>query len=298
MYVLDTDPDLTETAEAPARSRRRPARSTVQVSVAAAIIVVFVLIAALAPWLAPYDPLATNASDKYLPPGSPGHWLGTDEQGRDLLSRLMWGGRTSLLMAITSVAFSTVVGGLLALLAGFSGDRTSGLIMRIVDVMFAFPVIIVAVALAAVLSTGPQVVVLAISFAVIPYVARVVFTEVKRQRGQEYIEAAVSLGTGRWELLFREVLPNVAPSILVYATGLVGGMVVFSSSLSAIGIGVQAPTPDWGQMIAAGAKVIISGNVYVALFPGLMVLIISLAFNWLGDGLRDVLDPRNRSSRS
>ncbi|KLL94222.1 ABC transporter permease, partial [Rhodococcus sp. IITR03] len=187
-----------------------------------------------------------------------------------------------------------VLGSSAALAAGFAGPRLSGLIMRVVDVLFAFPVILVAIALAALLSPGAGVVVFAIGFAVIPYITRVVFAEVKQQRGREYVEAAVSLGAGRWSLTVREVLPNVVGPIVVYATSLVGAMVVFSASLSAVGIGVQPPASDWGQMIASGAKVVISGHLYVALIPGLTVLLVALAFNWIGDGLNDVFDPRSR----
>jgi peptide/nickel transport system permease protein len=280
------------------RGRRSARRVNAQVAVALAVIAVLVLVALLAPLLAPYDPENGDASLKYLPFGAAGHPFGTDEQGRDILSRLIWGGRTSLLVSILAVAASTFAGSVLALVAGFSSDRVSGLIMRTVDVMFAFPVIIAALAFAIILGPGIGVVVLAIAFLATPYVTRVIFAEVKRHRGREYVEAAVSLGAGFWSILFREVLPNVAGQIVVYASGLVGGMVVFSSSLSALGIGVQPPAADWGRMISEGAKVIISGNVVPALLPGLAVLVVALAFNWLGDGLNDLFDPHKRRSRS
>lgn len=269
-------------------------RHRAQLLAGVVVITVVAVCSLLAPLLAPYDPILTDPTAKFLPPASPGHLLGTDELGRDLLSRLLWGGRTSLLLAVAAVAAATVLGSSAALAAGFAGPRLSGLIMRVVDVLFAFPVILVAIALAALLSPGAGVVVFAIGFAVIPYITRVVFAEVKQQRGREYVEAAVSLGAGRWSLTVREVLPNVVGPIVVYATSLVGAMVVFSASLSAVGIGVQPPASDWGQMIASGAKVVISGHLYVALIPGLTVLLVALAFNWLGDGLNDVFDPRSR----
>lgn len=274
--------------------RRRPGAQLV----AAAVLIGFVVLASLlAPVLAPYDPLATDPSAKFLPPGSDGHLLGTDDLGRDLLSRLLWGGRTSLLLAVGAVAVATVIGSVAALLAGFAGPKASGVVMRIVDMLFAFPVILVAVALAAVLTPGPTVVVVAIVFSVVPYLTRVVFTEVKQHTQREYVAAATALGATRWSLMVREVLPNVAGSILVYATGLVAAMVVFSASLSAVGIGVQPPTPDWGQMIASGAKVVLSGHMYVAVIPGLTVMLVALAFNWLGDGLHDLSSPRLRETR-
>ncbi|WP_024805322.1 ABC transporter permease [Nocardia sp. BMG51109] len=280
----------TLTLRAPRRAGRR--RYSAQLLAGAVLIGSAVVVSLLAPVLAPYDPLATDPGAKFLSPGSAGHPLGTDELGRDLLSRLLWGGRTSLLLSAAAVATATVLGSIAALFAGFSGPRVSGVVMRIVDMVFAFPVILVAVALAAVLSPGPAVVVVAIVFAVVPYVTRVVFTEVKQHTGREYVEAAVALGATRATLMVREVLPNVAGAIVVYATGLVATMIVFSASLSAVGIGVQPPTPDWGQMIASGAKVVLSGHMYVAVIPGLTVMVVALACNWLGDGLHDLSSPR------
>lgn len=279
------------------RRRRSSRRVHGQLALAIAILAAVILVTVLAPWIAPHDPLAADGALKYLPVGSPGHLLGTDEQGRDLLSRLLYGGRTSLLIAIAAVIASTVLGSILALVAGFSNDNVAGVIMRSIDILFAFPVIIAAVAMAAILGPGTGVVIAAIVFSATPYVARIVFAEVKLQRGRDYVEAAVSLGAGFWSVLFREVLPNVAAPIFIYASGLVGIMIVFSSSLSALGIGVQPPEPDWGRMISEGAKVIISGNIVPALLPGLVVLVVALAFNWLGDGLRDVLDPHRRRTR-
>ncbi|GGM33600.1 ABC transporter permease [Microbacterium saperdae] len=281
-----------------ARRRRSSRRIHGQLALAVALLVLIVGATLLAPWIAPHDPLAADGALKYLPVGSPDHLLGTDEQGRDILSRLLYGGQTSLLIAIAAVAASTVLGSVLALIAGFSNDNIAGVIMRTIDILFAFPVIIAAVALAAILGPGTTVVIAAIVFSATPYVARIVFAEVKLQRGKDYVEAALSLGAGFWSVLFREVLPNVAAPIFIYASGLVGIMIVFSSSLSALGIGVQPPTPDWGRMISEGAKVIISGNIVPALLPGLVVLLVALAFNWLGDGLRDVLDPHRRRIRS
>lgn len=280
-----------------ARIRAGSRYGSAQFIAAAVLIGAVVLVSLLAPVLAPYDPLATDPSAKFLPPGSAGHLLGTDDLGRDLLSRLLWGGRTSLLLSVLAVAAATVTGSAAGLLAGFSGPKVSGVVMRIVDMLFAFPVILVAVALAAVLSPGAVVVVVAIVFTVVPYVTRVVFTEVKQQVRREYVEAATALGATRWALMVHEVLPNVRGAIIVYGTGMVATMVVFAASLSAVGIGVQPPTPDWGQMIASGAKVVLSGHMYLAVIPGLAVVVVALAFNWLGDALHDLSNPRTRGSR-
>ncbi|WP_280419855.1 ABC transporter permease [Nocardia carnea] len=279
------------------RQQVRGQHHSAQFVAAVVLIGAVVLVSLLAPVLAPYDPLATDPSAKFLPPGSAGHLLGTDDLGRDLLSRLLWGGRTSLLLAVLAVAAATAAGSGAGLLAGFAGPKVSGAVMRVVDMLFAFPVILVAVALAAVLSPGPVVVVAAIVFTVVPYVTRVVFTEVKQQVRREYVEAATALGATRWELMVREVLPNVRGAIVVYGTGMVATMVVFSASLSAVGIGVQPPTPDWGQMIASGAKVVLSGHMHVAVIPGLAVVVVALAFNWLGDALHDLSNPRTRGNR-
>lgn len=285
---------LLKRTSAPRRRSRR--RANAQVTLALVIIASFVLLSAFAPVLAPYDPDLADGGIKYLGIGERGHLLGTDDQGRDILSRLIWGGRTSLIIAALASFTATVLGSALALVAGFSNDKVAGLIMRTIDIMFAFPVIIIALVLAVIFSPGTPVVILSIVFAAIPYVTRVVFAEVKLQRGREYVESAESLGAGFFAILLREMLPNVIGQIVVYGTGLVGGMIVFSSSLSALGIGVQPPTADWGRMISEGAKVIISGDVHVALLPGLVVLLVALAFNWLGDGLRDVLDPHKRKA--
>ncbi|MFI1465282.1 ABC transporter permease [Nocardia carnea] len=279
------------------RREIRGRRYSAQFVAAVVLIGAVVVVSLLAPVLAPYDPLVTDPSAKFLPPGSAGHLLGTDDLGRDLLSRLLWGGRTSLLLAVLAVAAATVAGSGAGLLAGFAGPKVSGAVMRVVDMLFAFPVILVAVALAAVLRPGPVVVVAAIAFTVVPYVTRVVFTEVKQQVQREYVEAATALGATRWELMVREVLPNVRGAIVVYGTGMVATMVVFSASLSAVGIGVQPPTPDWGQMIASGAKVVLSGHMHVAVIPGLAVVVVALAFNWLGDALHDLSNPRTRGNR-
>ncbi|AWT26961.1 Glutathione transport system permease protein GsiD [Corynebacterium provencense] len=273
---------------------RRIPRVGLQLTVSLTLITVIVAAAILAPWVAPYGPLDGDPSSKYLPIGADGHLLGTDELGRDLLSRVIYGARTSLLLSVASVAGATVVGTVVGLLAAFTGPRISAVIMRATDVAFAFPVILVAIALAALLGTGKSVVVIAVVIAVTPYVTRIVFSEAKTQRELEYVEAARSLGARRADIIFREVFPNISASVVVYATGLVGTMIVFSASLSAVGIGVQPPEADWGQMIASGAKVVISGNMHVAVVPGLAVLVTSLAFTWLGDALNDRFHTRTR----
>lgn len=288
---MTADAGVHQTVTPIQRNRHRAfpgvSRHSLQMSISLTVITIVILVSLFAPLLAPYSPYEGDAAQKFLPMGAEGHLLGTDELGRDLLSRLLHGGRTSLLLAVVSVVIATVIGTVGALLAAFSGPQLQGLIMRSVDVAFAFPVILVAITLAAVVGGGWPVIIFSIVFAVVPYVVRVMFAEVKRQHQKDYIEAAVSLGASRLSLIFHEVLPNIFGAVVIYATGLVGAMIVFASSLSAVGIGVQPPEADWGQMIASGARVVISGHLHVAMVPGIAVLIVALSFNWLGDAIHD-----------
>lgn len=274
--------------------RGNPGSSGIQLTISSVVIAAIALAAIFAPWVVPYGPLDGDPSQKYLPVGAEGHLLGTDELGRDLLSRVVFGARTSLFVSLASVAGATVIGTFLGLVAAFSSHRLSAFVMRVTDIAFAFPVILVAIALASILGSGKSVVIIAVVVSVTPYVTRIVFSEAKAQRELEYVEAARSLGAGRADIVFHEVLPNISAPVLVYATSLVGTMIVFSASLSAVGIGVQPPEPDWGQMIASGAKVVISGHMHVAVIPGLAVLVTSLAFTWLGDALNDRFHTRTR----
>ncbi|MBA4025148.1 MAG: ABC transporter permease [Gordonia sp.] len=255
------------------------------------IIGAVVVVSIAAPWISPYDPTAPDAANRYLEPLSSGHFFGTDEQGRDILSRMLWGGRATLLPTFLATTAAALLGSIAGLLAGLSDAWPSAFFMRVVDVLFAFPVVIIALALAEILGMGVWVIVFSIVFAATPYVTRVVYAETKRQRHQDYVVAARSLGSTWSSVAFREILPNVLPTIIVYWTSLIGVLIVFASSLSALGIGVQPPTPDWGRMVAEGSKVLISGSPAVAIIPGIAILLIGLAFNWVGDGLRDILDP-------
>ncbi len=255
------------------------------------IIAVAVLVSALAPSLAPHDPNLGDGAIRLVAPGSPGHLLGTDDQGRDLLSRVIYGGRSALFISVVAVAVAMAIGTALGLVAGFAGRRTSGLLMRAIDLMFAFPVILVALSLAATVSPGPWVLIGTIVFGGVPYITRIVYAETGIERDKDYVEAARSLGASELTILRTEVLPNIGSSIIIYGTSLVGVYIVLTASLSALGLGIQPPDADWGRMIFEGAKVLVSGSPAVASFPAAAVLLVALAFNWLGDGLRDVLNP-------
>jgi peptide/nickel transport system permease protein len=257
----------------------------------ATVIGLVVLVSLLAPLLAPHDPNQGNALQVLADVGAPGHPLGTDDQGRDVLSRLIYGGRAAIVVSVVSVLVALLIGTTLGLLGAFAGRRASGLLMRVIDLMFAFPVILVALSLAAILQPGPWVLIGTVVFGATPYVTRIVFAEAKIEREKEYVEAARSLGASRREILFGEVLPNLVSSVVIYGTGLIGVNVVFTASLSALGLGVQPPDADWGRMISEGAKVLVTGSPGVATFPAAAIVLVSLGFNWLGDGLRDVLNP-------
>ncbi|MGO2658382.1 ABC transporter permease [Mycetocola reblochoni] len=255
------------------------------------IVLVAVLVSLAAPWLAPYDPTTGVGGDKLLPIGSDGHLLGTDDIGRDVLSRLIWGGRTSLLVGFLPVVIATVLATVLGLVAGYAPELVSGILMRVVDILFAFPTVLFAIAFAALYGPGLWPVVLTIILAAVPYLTRVIYSEVKAERGKEYVEASRALGASGAAVLFREILPNVSAPIIVYATTWAGGMIVFAASLSAVGIGVQPPTADWGRMVADGAKLFALGAPQLSLLPGLIITLVATALNWVGDGLRDALDP-------
>ncbi|KAB2698769.1 ABC transporter permease [Ochrobactrum sp. Kaboul] len=245
-----------------------------------------------APWIAPYDPNVADAALRLAPVGTPDHILGVDAQGRDILSRVIWGGRSSLLVSVLPVAAAVLLSIALGLAAGYKGGKLAAFIMRVIDLAFAFPMVLLAIGLATAFGPGLWTVGLTIIFSATPYLTRVVYAEVRAERDKEYVEAAQALGASQSEIVFREILPNVATSVLVYGTTMVGGMIVFSAGLSFLGLGAQPPTADWGRMVSEGSKVLILGSAHVATVPALVIVAVALAFNWLGDGLRDLLDPR------
>jgi ABC-type dipeptide/oligopeptide/nickel transport system permease subunit len=256
------------------------------------ILLVFAVSAA-APWLAPYDPNAADPVLRLGGIGTPGHLLGLDAQGRDMLSRLIWGGRTSLVVVIPAVLGACVLSLLLGLSAGYSRGRASAIVMRFIDILFAFPMILFAINLATTFGPGIFTVTATVLFCALPYVTRVVYAEVRAERDKEYVEAARALGASSFEIVSQEILPNVLTSVVVYGTTLIGGMIVFLAGLSFLGLGVQPPAADWGRMVGEGARVMLLGGGHVATLPALVIVAFALAFNWFGDGLRDVLDPRD-----
>lgn len=256
-----------------------------------------ILLAILAPWISPYGPNAADMTvGRLAPPFTAGHFFGTDGQARDILSRLIWGGRTSLPMAAVPVLLSSVLGMWIGLVAGWSSGILSAVIMRSLDVIFAFPGVLLAIAISAIFGSGMLIASLSMAIVLLPYVSRIVYVDTVRIRGSIFIEAARVCGMGTLSILFREVIPNIVSPVIVYGTTALGGMVVFGAGLSFLGIGVQPPTADWGIMASDGRNVMLSAA-WVGLIPGATIVVVAVALNFVGDGLRDALDPRLRSTR-
>ncbi len=267
----------------------------------AAVVLAFIAMALAAPHLAPHDPNARfyngiSAQGAPLPPGTNGFLLGTDTNARDLLSRLIWGARVSLLIGITANAVAVFIGVTLGAVAGYYGGLVGTLIMRFTDVMLAFPVLLLGVALVAILAPGIPVIIAVIGLVSWTSMARIVNGQVVSLRERDFVEAARAAGVGGGRILWRHILPHLVSPIIVYSSLGVATAVLFEASLSYLGIGVQPPNPSWGRMVAEGANQGASGFAYpwLLLFPGAAVFFTVLAFNLLGDGLRDALDPTTR----
>jgi len=259
-----------------------------------AVIAALVVVAALAPWLAPHPPDVQNLPGRLAPPGTPGHPLGTDELGRDILSRLLYGARISLVIGIIVVAVAVGIGVPAGALAGYH-PRYDGVIMRTVDLMLSFPGILLALVIIAVLGPGLGNAMLAVGIFSVPVFVRITRASILSVRELEYVQAARAAGARDGRILVRHMLPNCVAPLLVQATFRIATSILTAASLSFIGLGAQPPTPEWGAMLATGRV-----NLYIAphvtLYPGLAIFITVLAFNLLGDGLRDVLDPRLRAA--
>ncbi|MDH4414583.1 MAG: ABC transporter permease [Rhizobium sp.] len=254
-----------------------------------ALIILIVLSAIFAPWLAPFDPNKSSMANRLKPLFYKNYILGTDEQGRDILSRIIYGGRTSLLMGIVPVVFATIIGGLFGVVAGYAGGKVNTLIMRGMDVFFAFPSVLLAIAIAGSLGSGifNQMIVLII--VLIPPLCRVAETATSQVRTMDFIDAARASGAKTPSILFKHVLVNVMSPVLVYASTLVSASILLASGLSFLGLGVAPPTPDWGLMLSTLRQSIYVQPVVCAI-PGVAILITSIAFNLVSDGLRQAMD--------
>jgi ABC-type dipeptide/oligopeptide/nickel transport system permease subunit len=272
-----------------------PARSRMAAVGPAGLLLLFILLAVGAPLLAPSDPTRQSLLARLRPPGTSGggvtHWLGTDELGRDLLSRVLYGARVSLLVAFLSVCVSGSVGTLLGMVAGFRRGATESLIMRAVDMVLSIPPILLAIITVAVLGPGLQNLILVLGFTRWPRYTRVAYAQTLRVATLPFITASRLGGARSGRLLFRHVLPNILAALVVVATLEFGLMVLFEAGLSFLGLGIQPPTPSWGAILAVGRNYIASAW-WIATLPGLCLFLLVLAVNLLGDQLRDRLDPR------
>lgn len=253
-----------------------------------------VLAALLAPVLSPYDPDAGDGASILSPPFSAGHILGADEQGRDILSRILFGARLAFPEAVIPVVCAAIAGMSLGLIGGFFRGVAGEVVMRSLDVLFAIPMVLLAIAIATTLGSGLPTVILSMAVVITPYIARVVATTTAQLRSAAFIDAARCAGFSEWRILRREVLPHVIPAVVVYGTTNMGAMVVFAAGFGFLGLGAPPPTPDWGAMISGGMKSLASAP-WVSTVPGVAIVIVSLAFNYVGDGLRVALDPRLRN---
>jgi peptide/nickel transport system permease protein len=259
----------------------------------AGLLLFAIMVSLLAPVFAPQDPTQTNLAQRLAPPGTPGYLLGTDELGRDLLSRLIWGGRVSLLVGFSAVIVAMGFGVLIGLVAGYFGGWVDSVIMRLIDVLMAFPAILLAIAIVASLGPGLRNAMLAISIVGIPYYARIIRGSVLSLREQEFIHAARIIGVSDFQILMRHVLPNCISPLIVAATLDVGWMIMAAAGLSFLGLGAQPPTAEWGVMLSDGRQFIRVAP-HLSILPGAAIFLVVLALNFLGDGLRDALDPRLR----
>jgi peptide/nickel transport system permease protein len=257
-----------------------------------AVVLMFVALALFAPWLAPQDPIATSWGAIRKAP-SVEHWFGTDEIGRDVFARVVWGTRASLLAGVVSVSISLLLGVPIGLAAGFLGGWVDSVISRVTDAFLACPFLILAIALAAFLGPSLTNAMIAIGVSATPIFVRLTRAQVLNIKVEDYIEAARAVGNPPWRIALRHVLPNVSAPLIVQATLAIAAAVIAEASLSFLGLGQQPPAPSWGSMLNT-AKNFIDNAPWMAIWPGLAIFLLVLSFNLLGDGLRDALDPRQR----
>jgi peptide/nickel transport system permease protein len=274
-----------------ARALRKLVRRPIVVA-AATVVAGFVLVALAAPQLAPFDPVAPNLLSMRKPPSAV-HRLGTDEVGRDVLSRLIWGARASLLAGVIPVTLAVALSVPLGLLSGYAGGWLDSVIMRVTDAMLSIPFLIVAIALAAFLGPSLRNAMLAIGIAALPTFLRLARGTVLAIKTEDYVEAARALGCSRPRVAGRHILPNMLAPLLVQSSITVAAAIIAEASLSFLGLGQQPPAPSWGSMLNAAQRYL-SQAPWMALYPGLAIFCIVMAVNVLGDGLRDALDPRQQ----
>ena len=291
--VLSANP-VTDTDELDSPARRARRRLFKRKAAVAGLVVMtlFIGLALLAPLIVPYDPVATSWSLVRKPPTAQ-HWFGTDELGRDILSRTIYGARASLLAGLISVAIALGIGVPLGLLAGYRGGFADALISRITDAMLACPFLILAIALAAFLGPSLGNAMIAIGISATPVFIRLTRGQVLSVKAEDYVEAARALGNPGWRIAFSHILPNILPALLVQATLSIAAAIIAEAALSFLGLGQQPPAPSWGSMLNAAQRFLTQAP-WMAIWPGLAIFLVVVSLNLLGDGLRDALDPRQR----
>ncbi len=254
------------------------------------LILILILVALLAPYIMPYDYTLMDMKNIYAKP-SLAHPFGCDELGRDIFSRLIFGSKASLSMGILATMLSTVIGVVIGSVVGYFGGKIDNIIMRFLDILQAIPGMLLAIAISAALGTGFVNTILALSIGGIPMTVRLLRGSILTVRNQEYIEAAEKINCSKFRIITAHILPNSLAPLIVSVTMGIGNTILAAASLSYIGLGVQPPTPEWGAMLTAG-KAVITRYPHLCIFPGLCIMVVVLAFNMLGDGLRDALDPK------
>ena len=257
------------------------------------IVIIMILMAALANFIAPFDPIVNDFANMLTAPGAE-FWLGTDEFGRDILSRLIYGSRTALFVGFTCAFVGAFAGLVLGVASAYFGGRFDLIFQRVMDVFMAFPLIILALAVVSILGTGVQNVIIAITIPFIPHCARVVRSSALAIREIPYVDAARALGYTHARIILRHMVPNVMAPFLIMITAFVGQAILLEASLSYLGLGIQEPTPAWGLMLAGGAEEYAESAPWIAIFPGVAISLAVFGFNLFGDALRDVLDPKLR----
>ena len=263
--------------------------------VGGAIVIAWLIIAIFAPFLAPYDPIKVNVTDSLIPPGG-AHWLGTDDLGRDVLSRVMWGSRVSLSVGVISVSIGLLVGTSLGLAAGYLGGKFDLFIMRGIDALLAFPALILAIAITSALGPQIQNAMIAIGIVAIPAYARLTRGQVLAVRAREYIVAARTIGASPLRIVMRHIFPNIMNTLIVQATLSTAFAILAEAALSFLGLGPQPPYPSWGQDINYSQRYLANLKWWMSVGPGIAIFTAVFGFNFLGDALRDALDPRLRRS--
>lgn len=261
--------------------------------IAFALFFMLIGVALLGPSLVPYDPLASNAAVALQAP-SASHWFGTDNLGRDVFSRVVYATRLDLSISVLAVMLSLVIGSLLGAIAGYAGGWIDALVSRLMDTIMAFPLFVLAMGIVAALGNTVENIIYATAIINIPFYARLIRSEVRVRRHATFTHAAYVSGMSHWRVLLLTLLPNALPPMMVQMSLNLGWAILNAAGLSFIGLGVRPPTPEWGIMVAEGANFIVSGEWWLAFFPGISLMLAVFTFNLMGDGLRDLVDPRQR----